>query len=95
VRWKLERPNVAYFVGSDSTRPSPPYQRGVQHSVGLGSITCSNTKFQTATIRLFGHSGAQDNGMPFYTVIYDAEGKRRVVPEGAFAETATQNLSLG
>ena len=73
--------NIAYFVGSDPTAPSPPYPRGVQHSVGLGSITYSNTKFQTATIRLFGDSGANDKGMPFYTVIYGSEGKHRVVPK--------------
>jgi hypothetical protein len=50
------------------TLPSPPCRRGVQHSVGLGSITYPNTNFLTATIRLFGDSGAQDKGMPFYTV---------------------------
>ncbi len=72
-------PNIAYFVGSDPTLPSPPYRRGIQHSVGLGSITYSDTKFLTATIRLFGDSGAQDKGMPFYTVIYGAEGKHKVV----------------
>jgi hypothetical protein len=55
-------PNIAYFVGSDPTPPSPPYRRGVQHSVGLGSITVSNTKFLTASIRLFGDSGANDKG---------------------------------
>lgn len=74
-------PNIAYFVGSDPTLPSPPYRRGVQHSVGLGSITYPNTKFLTATIRLFADSGAQDKGMPFYTVIYGAEGKHKVVPK--------------
>jgi hypothetical protein len=74
-------PNIAYFVGSDPTPPSPPYRRGVQHSVGLGSITFSNTKFLTASIRLFGDSGANDKGMPFYTVIYGSEGKHRVVPK--------------
>jgi hypothetical protein len=26
-------PNIAYFVGSDPTTPSPPYPRGCQHSV--------------------------------------------------------------
>jgi hypothetical protein len=72
-------PNIAHFVGSDPTLPSPPYRRGIQHSVGLGSITFSNTKFLTATIRLFGDSGAQDKGMPFYTVIYGAAGKHKVV----------------
>jgi len=72
-------PNIAYFVGSDPTLPSPPYRRGIEHSVGLGSITYSDTKFLTATIRLFGDSGAQDKGMPFYTVIYGAEGKHKVV----------------
>lgn len=77
-------PNIAYFVGSDPTAPSPPYPRGVQHSVGLGSITYSNTKFLTATIRLFGDSGGNDKGMPFYTVIYGAEGKHKVVPRPRF-----------
>jgi hypothetical protein len=73
-------PNIAYFVGSDPTPPSPPYPRGVQHSVALGSIIYSNTKFLTATIRLFGDSGANDRGMPFYTVIYGSEGRHRVTP---------------
>jgi hypothetical protein len=73
-------PDIAYFVGSDPTKPSPPYRRGIQHSVGLGSIVYSHTKFLAATIRLFGDSGAQDRGMPFYTVIYGAEGKRKVTP---------------
>jgi hypothetical protein len=71
-------PNIAYFVGSDPTAPSPPYARGHQHSVALGSITYSHTKFLTATIRLFGDSGAGDKGMPFYTVIYGSEGRHRV-----------------
>jgi hypothetical protein len=63
-------PNIAYFVRSDPTRPSPPYQRGRHHSVGLGSIMYSHTKFPTATIRPFGDSSAGDKGMPFLTVIY-------------------------
>jgi hypothetical protein len=53
-------PNIAYFVGSDPAPPHPPYKRGIQHSVGLGSIIYPNTKFLTATIRLFGDSGAKD-----------------------------------
>jgi hypothetical protein len=71
-------PNIAYFVGSDPTAPSPPYQRGMQHSVSLGSITYTHTKFLTATIRLFGDSGANGQGMPFYTVIYGSEGRHKV-----------------
>jgi hypothetical protein len=71
-------PNIAYFVGSDPTAPSPRYARGRQHSVGLGSITYTHTKFLTATIRLFADSGAGDKGMPFYTVIYGSEGRQRV-----------------
>lgn len=71
--------NIAYFVGSDPAQPYPPYKRGVQHSVGLGSIVYADTKFLTATIRLFGDSGAQDKGMPFYTVIYGSEGRRKIV----------------
>jgi hypothetical protein len=71
--------NIAYFVGSDPSPPHPPYPRGQQHSVGLGSITYEDTKFQTAIIRLFGDSGAGDKGMPFYTVIYGSEGRHRVV----------------
>jgi hypothetical protein len=74
-------PSIAYFVGSDPTTPSPPYERGKQHSVSLGSITYSHTKFLTATIRLFGDSGAKDKGMPYYTVVYGSEGKHRVVPK--------------
>lgn len=73
-------PNIAYFVGSDPTQPSPPAQPGRQHSVQLGSIKYKDTKFLTATIRLFADSGAGDKGMPYYTVIYGAEGKRHVVP---------------
>jgi hypothetical protein len=73
-------PDIAYFVGSDPTPPSPPYPRGVQHSVALGSIIYSDTKFLTATIRLFGDSGANDRGMPLYTVIYGSEGRHRVTP---------------
>jgi hypothetical protein len=82
IRGKYQ--NISYFVGSDPTPPSQPYPRGRQHSVALGSITSSNTKFLTATIRLFGDSGAGDKGMPFYTVIYGAEGKHRVVPKPRF-----------
>jgi HNH endonuclease len=73
--------NIAYFVGSDPAKPYAPYPRGVQHSVGLGSIVFPNTKFLTATIRLFADSGAKDKGMPFYTVIYGAEGKHNIVPK--------------
>jgi hypothetical protein len=74
-------PNIAYFVGCGPAQPYPPYRRGVQHSVGLGSIVFPNTKFLTATIRLFGDSGTKDKGMPFYTVIDGAEGKHKVVPK--------------
>lgn len=74
-------PNIAYFVGSDPTMPSPPYPRGQQHSVGLGDITYRDLKLLTATIRLFGDSGANERGMPFYTVIYGAEGKHTVIPK--------------
>jgi hypothetical protein len=74
-------PNIAYFVGSDPRIPPPPYRRGIQHSVILGSITYSHTKFLTATIRLFADSGAGDKGMPFYTVIYGSEGSHRIVPK--------------
>jgi hypothetical protein len=73
-------PNVAYFVGSDPTQPGPPYPRGQQHSVGLGDLTYKNLKLLTASIRLFGDSGAGDKGMPFYTVIVGAEGPRKVLP---------------
>jgi len=72
-------PNIAVFVGSDLNTPPPPYPRGRQHSVSLGSITYTHTRFLTATIRLFGDSGAGDKGMPFYTVIYGSEVKHRVV----------------
>jgi len=72
-------PNVAYFVGSDPTPPSPPYKRGIQHSVGLGDIRFQNLKLLTATIRLFGDSGTKTRGMPFYTVIYGAEGRHKVI----------------
>lgn len=72
-------PNIAYFVGSDPRPPSPPYARGRQHSVSLCSIIYTRTKFLTATIRLFGDSGAGDKGMPFYTVIYGSEGRHRVI----------------
>jgi hypothetical protein len=73
-------PNVAYFVGSDPTQPGPPYPRGQQHSVGLGDLTYKRLRLLTASIRLFGDSGAGDKGMPFYTVIVGAEGRRRVFP---------------
>jgi hypothetical protein len=72
-------PNIAYFVGSDPAPPAPPYPRGQQHAVHLGSITYTHTRFLTAIIRLFGDSGAGDKGMPFYTIIYGSEGKHRVV----------------
>jgi hypothetical protein len=74
-------PNIAYFVGSDPTLPGPPYPPGQQHSVGLGDLTYKNLKLLTATIRLFGDSGAGDRGMPFYTVICGAERKQKVFPK--------------
>jgi hypothetical protein len=74
-------PNIAYFVGSDPTTPSPPYPRGSQHAVHLGSMNYRNLKLLTATIRLFADSGAEEKGMPFYTVIYGAEGKHKVIPK--------------
>jgi hypothetical protein len=73
-------PNIAFFVGSDPTMPSPPYPRGSQHAVHLGTMNYRNLTLLTATIRLFADSGAQDKGMPFYTVICGAEGKHEVVP---------------
>jgi hypothetical protein len=72
--------NVAYFVGSDPTQPGPPYPRGQQHSVGLGDLIYSHLKLLTASIRLFGDSGAGERGMPFYTVIIGAEGNHKVFP---------------
>ena len=74
-------PNVAYFVGSDPTLPGPPYPRGQQHGVILGDFTYKNLKMLTAAIRLFGDSGAGDRGMPYYTVVCGAEGKRIVTPK--------------
>ena len=74
-------PNVAYFVGSDPTLPGPPYPRGQQHGVVLGDFTYKNLKTLTAAIRLFGDSGAGDRGMPYYTVVCGAEGKRIVMPK--------------
>lgn len=85
-------PNVAYFVGSESTKPSPPDKRGIQHSVRLGSINYSNTRFLTATIRLFADSGADDNGMPYYTVIYGSEGRHHVISRPRSPELAKQIL---
>ncbi len=72
-------PNVAYFVGNDPTTPSPPYPRGSQHAVHAGSMNYRNLKLLTAAIRLFADSGASDKGMPFYTVIYGAEGNHKVI----------------
>jgi hypothetical protein len=72
-------PNIAYFVGSDPTTPSPPNERGEQHSVHLGSMNYKKLKLLNATIRLFGDSGAKDKGMPFYTVIFGAEGHHKVI----------------
>jgi hypothetical protein len=66
---------------------SPPYPRGRQHSVGLGSMTYTHTKLLTATVRLFGDSGAGDKGMPFYTVIHGSEGRHHV-----FAKPRTPRL---
>ena len=86
--------NIAYFVGSDPAQPYPPYKRGVQHSVGLGSIVYADTKFLTATIRLFGDSGAQDKGMPFYTVIYGSEGRRKIVARRTLAQITPKNSTL-
>jgi hypothetical protein len=57
-------PNVAYFVGSDPTRPSPPYKRGIQHSVALGSINYSNIKFLTATIVCLAIVARRTTGCP-------------------------------
>jgi hypothetical protein len=74
-------PDIAYFVGSDSTTPSAPDPRGRQHSVVLGTVNYRNLTLLTAAIRLFGDSGAGARGMPYYTVIYGAEGKRNVVPK--------------
>jgi hypothetical protein len=73
--------NVAYFVGSDPTKPRPPYPRGQQHGVMLGDLKYKNLKLLTAAIRLFGDSGSGDKGMPFYTVIVGAEGRRKVFPK--------------
>jgi hypothetical protein len=49
-------------------------------NIPSGSIKCKDTKFLTAAIRLFADSGVGDKGMTYYTVIYGAEGKHRVVP---------------
>lgn len=73
--------NIPYFVGCEREPPPPPYQRGIQHSVSLGYITYQRLKLLTATIRLFSDSGTKENGMPFYHVIYGAEGRRKVIPQ--------------
>jgi HNH endonuclease len=74
-------PNIAYFVGTASPFPSPPYPSGIKHVVSLGDAKYGDAKLLGATIRLFGDSGFQDKGMPFYTAIYGAEGARRVIPK--------------
>ena len=71
---------IVDFRGERSNASHPRLTHaGQQHSVVLGSITYKDTKFQTATIRLFSDSGAGDKGMPFYTVIYGSEGKHDVI----------------
>jgi hypothetical protein len=74
-------PNIAYFVGSDPTKPGPPYARARQHGIVLGDLRYKNLKLLTAAVRLFADSGSGDKGMPFYTVIVGAEGRRKVIPK--------------
>lgn len=85
-------PQIAYFVGSDPTQPSAPYPRGSQHAVHLGSMNYRNLTLLTATIRLFADSGANGKGKPFYTVIYGAEGKRKVIPKPRLPRLARKFL---
>jgi hypothetical protein len=72
-------PNIAYFVGSDRRDPPPPDAE--PHRVTGGTITYRRLKLLISTIRLFASSGADNKGMPLYTVIVGAEGPRKVVPK--------------
>lgn len=78
-------PYMAYFVGSDPTAPTAPSPKHVQHFVGLGDVTYpgprQKVKLLAATIRLFADSGTPERGMPYYTVLYGAEGRHRVIPK--------------
>ena len=75
--------NIAHFVGSEARRqPLPPYKPGNLHSVSGGTVTYKRLKLLVAEIRLFGDSGTAECGMPFYTVLVGAEGRRKVISKG-------------
>lgn len=73
-------PNVPYLVGSDAGIPPPPDPHKVMHLIQRTNVRYKNLKLITFRIRLFAHSGTQDNGMPFYEVVVGAEGHTRWLP---------------
>ena len=84
--------NIAYFIGSERRVPLPPYPRGFPHSVTSGTMTYGRLKLLTSTIRLFGDSGTKEHGMPFYIVVYGAEGHHKVTPKRPLPELPRQIL---
>jgi hypothetical protein len=74
--------NIAYFVGSENRAyPLPPNPPGQQHSAAGGTITYRRQKLLSVNLRLFADSGTKEHGMPLYTVIVGAEGRRKITPK--------------
>jgi hypothetical protein len=72
-------PNIPYFVGSDRNDPPPPHRAGILHTVTHTNVAVGRLKFVTTRVRLFAHSGTEQNGMPIYEVVVGAEGRPKIV----------------
>jgi hypothetical protein len=86
--------NIAHFVGSESRLPLPPYPPAFPHSVTAGTMTYQQLKLLTSTIRLFGSSGTEKHGMPYYVVIVGVEGRRKIIPRQPSTAPASFNTAL-
>jgi hypothetical protein len=68
-------PDIPFLVGSDPGTPPAPDPRKVLHLIHRTDVNYKRLHLITMRIRLFAHSGTEDNGMPFYEVIVGAKGK--------------------
>jgi short-subunit dehydrogenase len=76
------RGKVLLVASTASFQPGPRmavYFATKAYVLSLGEALAYELRGTSAAIRLFGDSGAGAKGMPYYTVIYGAEGRRKVI----------------
>lgn len=72
-------PYVPHYVGVDRSDPPPPTPHGQLHEVKIQTYNAGGIDYWIVSLRLFSHSGFQQNGMPVYRTVV---GKPLVSAEG-------------